>query len=312
MACWQIAKGKSDPVPADTSVDGSATPPSASQAAATNARSKATPDRLKAVVTDIGRGLTREQACARNHCSHDTWQNWEKLPEFPTLRDEALAARLDYLLNAMEEAQRNKLDWRMFAWQAERVKAFREQFADPSKVSVQFNTQINNHNHLHSNQNELEEARKRLDETKRLQLNRKAGVATNAELRETMIRQIEECQHVVDCIDRGETPSQETQQQLYRLHEEGGERWEEQPVREAIGHVVGKPLALEGGPEPALPTPQDMRASDMDPLSGQPVTESEHVRQADKKQMAGPLSERQRQRLEWEKARRGGEGKGIF
>ena len=71
-----------------------------------------------------------------------------------------------------------------------------------------------------------------------------------------------------------------------------------------------------------------MRASDMDRLSGQPrrqsegsgddrqvnqpAAEPEHIRWRDKKQLAGPPSERQRQRLEQERARRGGDGKGIF
>jgi hypothetical protein len=55
-----------------------------------------------------------------------------------------------------------------------------------------------------------------------------------------------------------------------------------------------------------------MRASDMDPLSGVPKpTESEHVRQRDKRPSVGPLSERQRL-LAQERARRDGDGKGIF
>jgi hypothetical protein len=289
---------------------------------------KATPALLEAVVTDIGRGFTRAQACAKAHISPDTWYDWEKLPEFPTIRDEALAARLDYLLNAMEEAQQNKLDWRMFAWQAERVKAFREQFADPSKATVQINQQFN-HGNLGTSQTDLEDARKRLDETKALQQARKRGNVTPAELREAMIRQIEECQHVVDCIDRDEVPDQKTRQKLYHDLEEGGDRHNDEPVKEVVGRVVDEPLALkeQGSPEhdnePQRTSPQihSMRASEMDWSSGQPKqpddggappeapTEPEHVRQCDRPQTIGPLSERQRARLEWEKARRGGDGK---
>jgi hypothetical protein len=260
----------------------------------------------------MGRGFTREQACAKNGCSHDTWQNWEKLPEFPTLRDEALAERLDYLLNAMEEAQRNKLDWRMFAWQAERVKAFREQFADPNKVSVQVNTQINNHNHLHADQNELEDARKRLDETIKRQLKRKAGVATNAEWREHLIEEIKERQYLLERLDAGETPDQETQQQLYRDHEEGSAR-EQQPVREAIGHVVSGQLAIEDKSRSERPAPQDhsMCASDMDPSSGVAKSEEPPTPRPANKPPAGPLSTKQRWLAE-ERRVRGGQGKQPF
>jgi hypothetical protein len=229
----------------------------------------------------------------------------------------------------------------MHAWHLERVAAIREQFRDPNKVGVgvQINQQFNGNGTPGGLSSEdLELMRKRLNEIKLRQAKWKAGVATNAELRETMIRQIEQYQHVVDCIDADKTPNQEEQQQLYQDLTQSSSR-QQQPVREAIGHVVDKPLELEGGSEPTpepdpesepqrtVPRNHSMCASDMDPLSGQsrrqsegsgddrqvnhPAAEPEHIRQTDQKPMTGPMSTRQR----WaaaERARRGGDGKQPF
>jgi hypothetical protein len=279
------------------------------------APTKATDELLAAILSDMTEyGMTEAQACARHSVRAETFSRWKNLPEHEGLRAEAEAIWIKTKLDRKRELADNKLDWKEPAWDLER--RFKNQFGDPAKIGVQINQQFNDGN-LGISQTDLEDARKRLDETKRLQQNRKAGVATNAELRETMIRQIEECQHVVDCIDRGEIPSQEDQQKLYRLHEEGSDHHKE-PIREAIGHVVSKPLALEGGSESALeperppaPPPQDMRASDTDPLSGV-ATEQNHTRQCDRPQTIGPPSERQRARLEWERAHKGGEGKQPF
>ena len=95
---------------------------------------KATPERIEAVLADMARGFNREQACAHNGCSHDQWQEWEKRPEFPTLRHRAEAQRINYLINAIEAAVRSKLDWRAYWVQLERLKAYRDQFGDPAKV----------------------------------------------------------------------------------------------------------------------------------------------------------------------------------
>ena len=276
------------------------------------APTKALPELFEAVLFDQARGFTREQSCARNGCSHDQWQEWEKRPEFPTLRDRALAQRIDYLLNAMEEAQKDKRDWRVFAWQLERVKAYREQFGDPAKIQI--NQQFNNGNSGVS-QAELEQMRQRLDETRLQQQKRKAGVATNAELREYFVERRDEFQRLIDCLDAGMTPDQEDQQKLYRLHEESSDR--QPPIKGIEGHVTDSndhhQLSIKDAAEPKRQAPQEhsMRGSDMDPLSGvlkQP--EPEHVRQRDRKQLAGPSS--LRQRLEQEKARRGGDGKMPF
>jgi hypothetical protein len=120
------------------------------------------------------------------------------------------------------------------------------------------------------------------------------------------------------------TPDQETQQDIYRRYEESHGR-EQQPIKEAVGHATGDyaPLAIEDetrpepvpGPKRPQPAPQDhsMRASDIDPLSGTTKpTEPPPTPWCDRKLQAGPPSERQRQRLEWERARRGAEGKQPF
>ena len=282
---------------------------------------KATPTLFEAVLFDLARGFTREQACARNGCSHDQWEEWEKRPEFPTLRDRALAQRIDYLLNAMEEAQKNKRDWRMYSWQLERVRAYRDQFGDQAKIQI--NQQFNNGNRSpYFTQEELEEARKRLDEINLRQERFRAGVATNAELREHFIEKRDQFQHLIDCLDAGETPDQETQKQLYRLHDESSNRQQE-PIRTVEGHVtvshhVSGQLAIEdqigpereSEPERPAPAPQDhsMRASDMDPLSGVAMPTEPPTPWRDRKPLAGPLSTRQRWLAE-ERVRKGGEGK---
>src|ERR1700704_2453846 len=186
------------------------------------APTKATDELLAAILSDMTEyGMTEAQACARHGVRAETFSRWKNLPEHEGLRAEAEAIWIKTKLDRKRELADNKLDWKEPAWDLER--RFKSQFGDPNKApTLQINQQFNNGN-ISPNQGELEDARKRLDETKRLQQNRKAGVATNAELRETMIRQIEECQHVVDCIDRGEIPSQEDQQKLYRLHEEGSD-----------------------------------------------------------------------------------------
>jgi hypothetical protein len=277
------------------------------------APTKCTPELIEAVVRDRCRGFSLEQSCAYNGCSHDQWTEWEKRPEFVTVRHRAEAGQLDHILNSMDEAIKNKLDWRGYSFLLERLKAFKDQFADPNKAAaIQINQQFNNGIPGFS-QAELEETRRRLDDTKLRQKKRKTGAATNAELLEHVNSEIQELQYFRDRLLAGETPDQEDQQRLYQRHEEGRDHHEEQPIREAIGHVVGKPLALEGGsgyvlePEPtaaAAPPPAS-------PISQAP-SEPEHVRQCDRKLPIGPPSERQRQRLEQERARRGGDGKGVF
>jgi hypothetical protein len=77
-----------------------------------------------------------------------------------------------------------------------RITAFNA--ANPTRIGLQINQQFNNGN-LALNQVELDDARRRLDQTNLLEQKRKAGVATNAELREHFIEKIGEYQHLVDC-----------------------------------------------------------------------------------------------------------------
>jgi hypothetical protein len=147
------------------------------------------------------------------------------------------------------------------------------------------------------------------------------GIATNVELRKHFVEKRDSFQYLIDRLDAGETPDQEDQQQLYRDHEETSR----QPIRAVEGHVIDSnahaPLAIEAPPELERAVPgTSMRASDMDPSSGQrksdgdrqeSQTPPEHVRQRDRKQQAGPLSLKQSW-LRQEKERRGGDGKSIF
>jgi hypothetical protein len=262
------------------------------------APTKATDELLAAILSDMTEyGMTEAQACARHGVRAETFSRWKNLPEHEGLRAHAEAIWIKTKLDRKRELADNKLDWKEPAWDLER--RFKGQFGDPSKASIQINQQFNG-NHLHTDQNDLEEARKRLDETKRLQLKRKEGAATGTEWREYCVEQRDEFQRLIDCFDAGDTPSQEEQQRLYRDIEEGGDRRQEQPIREAIGHVVDEPLALEGGFEPA-PEPERPPAT--------PAPEP--TRQPSNRPITGPLSTKQKWAAE-ERRRRGGDGKNPF
>jgi hypothetical protein len=288
---------------------------------------------LAAIFDDMALGMTEAQACAGHGVRAETFSRWKNLQECEGLRERAQYYQIKRLIGLVEGDQ---MGFKRFQWMLERI--YRTQYGDPARIGVQVNQQFNNGNggDLAPNQAELDDARRRLDESKILEAKRKAGVATNVELREYFVEKIEAFQHLIDRLDAGETPDQETQQRLYQIHEESSGRGS-QPIKEATGRVAGDyaPLAIEdkSRPEPApepkrpQPGPQDhsMRAGDMDWQSGQPKrpadgsgvsheapTESEYVRQCDRKLIPGPPSERQRQRLEQEKARRGGEGKVPF
>src|SRR6266478_2913148 len=111
------------------------------------------------------------------------------------------------------------------------------QFGDP-KVALQINQQFNNGNHssLAHSQAELADARKILDEVALRQQKWKAGVATNAELHEHLVEKRDQLQHLINCLEAGETPDQEIQRQLYRIHEESSDR--QQTIRVVEGHLA--------------------------------------------------------------------------
>jgi hypothetical protein len=195
---------------------------------------KATPARIKAILRDIADGLTEEQACAINDLHFTTWIDWKKnTDKFPELRANAQARRIKVLLN-------QKLDWKEPAWDLESNHNFKGQFADPAKIALQLNQHIHgNRDRLTWEQEELEEARRRLDETKRLQLARREEKERDKSREETKARR---------------SPT----------------------TIDIEGHVVHEPLALEAPPEYFEGVSErvaqrggSMRASDMDPLSGE-------------------------------------------
>jgi hypothetical protein len=320
--CWRIAKANKSSVPSEPQP--ASTEPRQPVIAKTvpnqtvskrgilgeGAPTKCTPEIIEAVIRDRCRGHSLEQSCAYNGCSHDQWTEWEKRPEFATIRHRAEAEQLNHILTSMDAAIQNKLDWRGYSFLLERVKSFRDQFADPNKVGIQINQQFNNGNSGGS-QAELGEARRRLDEAKIAQQKRKAGISSNAELREYYVERRDESQRLIDRLDAGETPNQEDQQKLYRLDEDGSDR-EQQPIREAVGRVVGHTggqLAIEDEStlKPA-PEPEPRQSDHSSGIATEPPTPWRDRKQP----QPGPPSERQRQRLEWEKARRGSEGKQPF
>jgi hypothetical protein len=96
--------------------------------------SKATPERIEAILADIASGLTREQACAYNGVSITRFREWEKKPEFPQLRACAEAARIKALQAKIDKCGAYSGDWKRFSFYLERT--FPQQFGDPNKVQI--------------------------------------------------------------------------------------------------------------------------------------------------------------------------------
>jgi DNA-binding transcriptional regulator YiaG len=92
--------------------------------------SKATPERIEAILDDLARGLTREQACACNNVNVTQFREWEKRDEFPDLRAKAQATRKLALLKMVEESK----DWRSAAWLLERN--FPEEFGGQQQPQI--------------------------------------------------------------------------------------------------------------------------------------------------------------------------------
>jgi hypothetical protein len=267
-------------------------------------------------------GMTQAQACAGHNVRPETFSRWMNEPECEGMRERARYIANKNLVDQFKNAQFG--EYKKYGWLLERLF---HQFADPAKVAVQVNTQINNGDgaFLHASAEELAEARQRLDQTTALQQKRKTGAETTAELREILIEQIAERQRVVDYIDGGGTLDQEEQKQLYRQLEDESSNRRQEPIRTAVGHVVGaeqehlgKPLAIEDSgtaepvPGPKRPQPgppaTSMRSSDMDPLSGVAKPAEPPIPWSAKKPITGQLSTRQRWLAE-ERLRKGSEGK---
>jgi hypothetical protein len=125
-------------------------------------RIEATPELIEAVLSDLARGLTREWACALNGISHDSWERWEKRPEFAELRARAIGARVKYLIGQLE-TEENLARAKAIQWLLERNKSYQNQFAPPATNGFQF-TQ----NNLMFTEQQLEIARQALDAAKTL------------------------------------------------------------------------------------------------------------------------------------------------
>jgi hypothetical protein len=147
---------------------------------------KANPELIESVLADIALGLTREMACVANGISLNTWQAIEKRKQYPGLRARALAARIKYLLQAMEE-NRGFGNWKVYAWMLERTKAYEGQFADPSGPKIAIVNQHNDNRGIYVAGPELEEARTRLDQVKERQRERELRSAIT-DLRERGIK----------------------------------------------------------------------------------------------------------------------------
>jgi hypothetical protein len=270
------------------------------------APTKATDETLAAILDDMAQyGMTQQQAAAGHGVSPETFSRWKADPKYEGLRDRAQYIQIKNLMAKFENAPPG--EYKRFAWLLEKI--YRLQYGDPAKIGVQVNQQFNGSGNPGISQERLEEIRKQLDECDLWQAHWRAGTASDVELRECMIRERDQAQHVINLIDAGTSPDQSTQQDLYqRFHEKSRDRQPE-PIKEAIGHVTGgsdyQPLAIVDAPEPQRATSGTvMRASETDPLSGAVEPAEPSV----KKPLAGPMSTRQRWQAE-ERARRGGDGK---
>src|SRR5258708_5691840 len=75
---------------------------------------KATHERLAAILEDLTLGMTEEQACAGNGVHISTFIDWKNKPEFSDLRAKAQYARLKVLLAKQEN---EPADWKRWGWQ---------------------------------------------------------------------------------------------------------------------------------------------------------------------------------------------------
>jgi hypothetical protein len=123
---------------------------------------KATPELLQAILDDLSRGLTREQACAVNGVSDEQFSQWEKRPEYPGLRARAQATRIRALVQL--KAIAGEKDWKSWAWDLERI--FPDQFAKPSDSETNINLTQNNNTLNYNDAQSLEDARRALDEVR--------------------------------------------------------------------------------------------------------------------------------------------------
>jgi uncharacterized protein YfiM (DUF2279 family) len=95
---------------------------------------KATPERLEAILADIANGLTKEQACACNGVSATSFREWERRAEFPDLRAKAQGLRIKALLAKQEAAAQagDQWSWKHYTWSLEKI--YRSQYGDSAAL----------------------------------------------------------------------------------------------------------------------------------------------------------------------------------
>jgi hypothetical protein len=95
---------------------------------------KATHERIEAIMADIANGLTKEQACACNGVSLSAFNGWEKLPEFGDLRAKAQGLRIKALLAKQEAAAQagEQWCWKHYTWSLEKI--YRNQYGDSAAL----------------------------------------------------------------------------------------------------------------------------------------------------------------------------------
>jgi hypothetical protein len=128
---------------------------------------KATGKRLSAILEDIARGLTEEQACAVNGCTDRVWRKWKS---HDVISSAALArakgmfikTRLD-LKDACSGPEGG--DWKRYVWELQCAPGLREQFRKPDGETNINLTQNNNTLNV-MDATALENARRALEEVK--------------------------------------------------------------------------------------------------------------------------------------------------
>jgi multidrug resistance efflux pump len=111
-------------------------------------------------------------AAACSYVPLSTYEAWKKTEDF---QSELARAKSDYIEAQIAKAEAEPKGWQRFTWMLERSRTYRDLFPAIAPSNTQ-SFSFNQLNQLHSNQHELEDARKRLDETKALQDKRQQSV----------------------------------------------------------------------------------------------------------------------------------------
>jgi hypothetical protein len=158
-------------------------------------QTKATDDRVNAVVQSIAIGMSLEQACAHNGICSSTWHKWAKNPSFHEARDRAIAARIEWLVHQLERAT-TKVQVNKWSWFLERTRAYGGIFTDSatgSRTNVSVNTIAEAHGQPQLGpgqirvwtEDDLEQARQTIDKVRKRQaarlLDRKESKAGNGD-----------------------------------------------------------------------------------------------------------------------------------